>query len=104
MKPLSRRKVLVEAGRLALAGVVFTRPLIGEQRIEQQLQSRMTSFSFGDHLTQGLVGLEDNAPPPIMRSRQGRRAILDSPTGWKIILRSTGKASDCRTRWMASLT
>ena len=37
MKPLSRRKVLVEAGRLALAGVVFTRPLIGEQRIEQQL-------------------------------------------------------------------
>lgn len=54
MKPLSRGKVLVGAGGLALSGVVFTRPLSGEQRIEQQLQSRMTSFSFGDHLTQGL--------------------------------------------------
>ena len=81
MKPLSRRNVLVGAGGLALAGVVFARLLIGEHRVEQQLRSRMTSFSFGDYVTQGLVSLEDNAPPPVIRLRQGQRAILDFTNG-----------------------
>jgi FtsP/CotA-like multicopper oxidase with cupredoxin domain len=81
MKPLSRRNVLVGAGGLAVAGMAFARPLIGEQRVEQQLRSRMTSFSFGDHVTQGLVSLEDNAPPPVIRLRQGQRAILDYTNG-----------------------
>ena len=60
-----------------MTGMSFARPLISEQRVEQQLQSRMTSFSFGDHVTQGLVSLEDNAPPPLIWLRQDQRAILD---------------------------
>ena len=67
MTLLSRQNVLVGARGVALARVFISRSLIAEQRVEQQLRSRRTSFSFGDYVAQGLVRLEDKAPPPVKR-------------------------------------
>jgi FtsP/CotA-like multicopper oxidase with cupredoxin domain len=45
------------------------------------LISRKTSFNFGSTTTHGLISLEDNAPPPVLRIKQGEPAIFNYTNG-----------------------
>ncbi|MCG7573469.1 multicopper oxidase family protein [Phaeobacter sp. CNT1-3] len=86
MQNMSRRQFIMAAGvGTAVAGGAMT-GLGGwdaQASVAQHfaLRSRQTSFQFGDHVTKGLISLTDNAPSPVLRVRQGERAVFDYTNG-----------------------
>lgn len=84
MKRLTRRKMIAgtAAGAAlgAIGGAAWGR-IAEKQNPEFFLKSRRTSFSFGETPTQGLISLEDNAPPPVLHLRQGVQAVLNYTNG-----------------------
>lgn len=66
-------------GTLAAAGTLS--PLAARQSEEFHLTSRKTSYAFRDQSTEGLISLADNAPPPVLRLKQGRKAVLNYTNG-----------------------
>ncbi|MEM6824223.1 MAG: multicopper oxidase family protein [Pseudomonadota bacterium] len=79
----SRRQVLLGGSCLALTGAGGLSPLVADTRGSIDLKSRRTSYAFGEMVTAGLVSLDDNAPPPVLRLRQGEPAILNYTNGLK---------------------
>lgn len=81
MRSISRRAMLLGAGSAAIAGAVGTVPLFAQRAQDFHLTSRKTSYAFGDKVTNGLVSLADNAPPPVLRVRQGEQAVFNFTNG-----------------------
>ena len=75
---VNRRDFLLMSG-----AAVATTTLIAnaQSRAPIALRTRKTDFSFGAHETHGLVSVEDNAPPPVIRLRQGEPAQIDVTNG-----------------------
>jgi FtsP/CotA-like multicopper oxidase with cupredoxin domain len=73
--------MLLGAGTLAIGSAIGASPLFAQKRQEFHLKSRLTSYAFGDNTTKGLVSLEDKAPPPVLRVRQGEPAIFNYTNG-----------------------
>ncbi len=80
MITMSRRQMLLGSLGTGLTAAVMS-PLAARQLDEFHLRSRETSFAFGDQITPGLVSLQDNAPPPLLRLRQGKKAVLNYTNG-----------------------
>lgn len=81
MTEISRRQVLAAAGGAALGTVAGLHPIWARGHDQYDLRARITSYGFGTQITDGIVSLEDNAPPPVLRLRQGRPATLNYTNG-----------------------
>ena len=76
--PISRRNFLLGSGAAIVAGGLH----LGTEAVEPlQMRSRVTSYAFDGPDTRGLVSLSDNAPPPLVRLRQGEPAVIDLTNG-----------------------
>ncbi|MCV6586836.1 MAG: multicopper oxidase family protein [Marinibacterium sp.] len=76
---MRRRDLLIGAGACLGAGAFGVSH--GMAAAPVALRSRRTSYQFRDTPTQGLVSLADGAPPPLLRVRQGARAVFDYTNG-----------------------
>lgn len=77
---MNRRNFLVASG----AAFAATEYSLSAQSIAPiELRTRMTDYAFGPKKTNGLVSVKDNAPPPVIRLRQGEPAQIDLTNGLK---------------------
>ncbi|MCV6594411.1 MAG: multicopper oxidase family protein [Silicimonas sp.] len=81
MVTLTRRQAITGALGLTAANLGAFSALNAAGSSDYHLRSRLTSFAFGDRPTEGLVSLADNAPPPVLRLRQGKKAVIDFTNG-----------------------
>jgi len=81
MTRLTRRQMLAGSAGLGLTAAAGVPPLRAQTPQVFDLTSRRTSFQFGDHVTQGLVSLTDNSPPPVLRMKQGEPVELNYTNG-----------------------
>lgn len=77
---LNRRQLLSGAGAGA-CGLMGGFALARDQAPRFDLHARRTSYAFDRPETQGLVSLADNAPPPVLRLKQGQEAVLALSNG-----------------------
>ena len=75
---LSRRNFLLAAGATAITAGL-TSGAKGNTPLE--FKSRLTEFSIGKLPTNNLVSLTDQAPPPVIRLKQGEEALIDLTNG-----------------------
>ena len=76
---IGRRSFLLASAAAALTGSGLR--LRAEATEPLRLRSRLTGYAFDRPVTQGLVSLRDNAPPPVIRLRQDQPAVLDVTNG-----------------------
>ena len=76
---IGRRSFLLASAAAALTGSGLR--LRAEATEPLRLRSRLTGYAFDRPVTQGLVSLRDNAPPPVIRLRQDEPAVLDVTNG-----------------------
>ncbi|WP_293572704.1 multicopper oxidase family protein [Phaeobacter sp.] len=81
MVGLSRRQFLAGTACAVAGGTGAFATSWTSAAQEIHLQSRETAFNFGPKPTNGLISLADNAPPPILRLKQGQPAALNYTNG-----------------------
>ncbi|MEM8790060.1 MAG: multicopper oxidase family protein [Pseudomonadota bacterium] len=77
----TRRQVLWGMGAATAALSTGALSLRASSAAPLDLLSRETSYAFGSATTQGLVSVADNAPPPVIRLRQGEPAVINLTNG-----------------------
>lgn len=75
----TRRQLLCSGVGVGLALATGAAPILAHPQRVFDLKSRRTSFQFAEHMTEGLVSLADNAPPPVLRVRLVSSTGLASP-------------------------
>lgn len=81
MSQITRRHMLGSlAGAAALGAAGLPMAARGAQVFD--LRARETAFALnGGPVTQGMISLTDNAPPPVLRVRQGEEAVFNYTNG-----------------------
>ena len=75
---INRRDFLIASGAAIAVGGLQLR---AEAIKPLQIRSRTTSYAFGKPVTEGVISLLDNAPPPVIRLRQNEPAVIDLTNG-----------------------
>lgn len=75
---LSRRNLIIATGATAVAAGLASR---AQGTMPLEFKSRLTQFAFDRAPTKNLVSLAEQAPPPVIRLKQGEEALIDFTNG-----------------------